>query len=202
MKKLAGLETLSYNFQYNLVSINYFYHYYFTIIIVIIIVISGRRSSNTPGHRFFFHIASFFTQPAQQAFPFGFGAKRDRGRGFLVFIIFTRSLTLVPRSLLLNRTEPLATQATVNLMRLRHHVHRQPSSKYEHRRTSALLRNIRNIMICMGKKPIVSVTYENERISIKNSLSYLKCVLRLSCVVHGPICGHFFGFLCKRFSDS
>ena len=37
---------------------------------------------------------------------------------------FTRSLTLVPRSLLLNRTEPLATQATVNLMRLRHHVHR------------------------------------------------------------------------------
>ena len=32
----------------------------------------------------------------------------------------------------------------------------------------------------MGKKPIVSVTYENERISIKNSLPYLKCVLRLS----------------------
>ena len=46
------------------------------------------------------------------------------------------------------------------------------------------------------KKPIVSVTYENERISIKNSLPYLKCVLRLSCVVHGPI----YGFLCKRFS--
>ena len=39
----------------------------------------------------------------------------------------------------------------------------------------------------MGKKPIVSVTYENERISIKNRLLYLKCVLRLSCVVHGPI---------------
>ena len=36
----------------------------------------------------------------------------------------------------------------------------------------------------MGKKPIVSVTYENERISIKNSLPYLKCVLGLSCVVH------------------
>ena len=32
----------------------------------------------------------------------------------------------------------------------------------------------------MGKKPIVSVTYENERISIKNSLPYLKCVLGLS----------------------
>ena len=39
----------------------------------------------------------------------------------------------------------------------------------------------------MGKKTIVSVTYENERISIKNSLPYLKCVLRLSCVVHGAI---------------
>ena len=33
-----------------------------------------------------------------------------------------------------------------------------PSSKYEHRRTSALLHNIRNTRICMGKKPIVSVT--------------------------------------------
>ena len=33
----------------------------------------------------------------------------------------------------------------------------------------------------MGKKPIVSVTYEKERISTKkNSLPYLKCVLRLS----------------------
>ena len=27
-----------------------------------------------------------------------------------------------------------------------------PSSKYEHRRASALLRNIQNIRICMGKK--------------------------------------------------
>ena len=62
-----------------------------------------------------------------------------------------------------------------------------PSSKYEHRRASALLRNIQNVRICMGKKTIVSVTYENERTSIKNSLPYLKCVLRLSCVVHGPI---------------
>ena len=33
-----------------------------------------------------------------------------------------------------------------------------PRSKYEHPRTSALLRNIRNIRICMGKKTIVSVT--------------------------------------------
>ena len=75
-----------------------------------------------------------------------------------------------------------------------------PSSKYEHRWASALLRNIQNIRICMGKKPVVSVTYENERISIKSSLPYLKCVLRLSCVVHGPIYCRFIGFLCKQFS--
>ena len=51
----------------------------------------------------------------------------------------------------------------------------------------------------MGKKPIVSLTYENERISIKkNSLPYLKCVLRLSCVVHGPIYGRFMGYYVNR----
>ena len=53
-----------------------------------------------------------------------------------------------------------------------------------------------------GKKNLSflnSVTYENERISIKNSLPYLKCVLRLSCVVHGPIYGHFLGFYVNRF---
>ena len=44
-----------------------------------------------------------------------------------------------------------------------------------------------------GKKPIVSVTYENERISIK------KCVLRLSCVVHGPIYGRFMGLYVNGF---
>ena len=68
-----------------------------------------------------------------------------------------------------------------------------PSSKYEHRRASALLRNIRNMRICLGKKLIVSVTYENERILIKNSSPYIKCVLRLSCVTHGPIHGRFMG---------
>ena len=52
----------------------------------------------------------------------------------------------------------------------------------------------------MGKKPIVSVTYENERISIKKQLTLLKCVLRLSCAVLRPIYGRFMGFLCKRFS--
>ena len=51
----------------------------------------------------------------------------------------------------------------------------------------------------MGKKPIVSVTDENEGISIKNSLHYLKCVLRLSCVVHGPIYGCFMGFYLNAF---
>ena len=52
----------------------------------------------------------------------------------------------------------------------------------------------------MGKKPIVSVTYENERILIKNSLPYLKCVLRLSHVVLWPIYGRFMGFYVKVFS--
>ena len=46
----------------------------------------------------------------------------------------------------------------------------------------------------MGKKPTVSATYENERISIKNSLPYLNCALRLSCVVHRPIYGRSVGF--------
>ena len=46
----------------------------------------------------------------------------------------------------------------------------------------------------MGKKAIVSVTYENEGTSINNSLPYLKCVLRLSCEVHGPIYDRFMGF--------
>ena len=65
---------------------------------------------------------------------------------------------------------------------------------------SALLRNIQNKRICIGKKPIVSVTHENERISIKKtSLPYIKCVLRLSCVVHGPIYGRFMGFYVNGF---
>ena len=51
----------------------------------------------------------------------------------------------------------------------------------------------------MRKKPIVSVTYENERISIKNSLPYLKCVLHLSCVVHGPIYGRCLDFYVNGF---
>ena len=45
----------------------------------------------------------------------------------------------------------------------------------------------------MEKISIVSVTYENERISIRNSLPYIKCVLRLSWAVHGPIYDRFMG---------
>ena len=46
----------------------------------------------------------------------------------------------------------------------------------------------------MGKKKaIISVIYQNERILIKNSLPYIKYVLRLSCVAHGPIHGRFIG---------
>ena len=68
-----------------------------------------------------------------------------------------------------------------------------PSSKYEHQLASALLRNIQNIRICIGKKPIVSVTYENERISIKNSLM---CVTSLLCGPRADL-WPFYGFLCK-----
>ena len=46
--------------------------------------------------------------------------------------------------------------------------------------------DIRNIKICMVKKPIVFVTYGNKKISIKNSVSSL-------CVVLGPIYGRFMG---------
>ena len=74
-----------------------------------------------------------------------------------------------------------------------------PSSNYGHRQASALLHNIQNTRIRMGKKPIVSVTYKNERILIENSLLYLKCVLRLSCVVHRPIYGLFMGFYVNAF---
>ena len=76
------------------------------------------------------------------------------------------------------------------------------------RRKSALLRKIRSKRIRLGfvrgKKPIVSETYENERIFIKNSKPYIKCVLRLSRVVHGPIYGRFMGrngFLSPMFAD-
>ena len=51
----------------------------------------------------------------------------------------------------------------------------------------------------MRKKPIVSVSYENERISIKNSLPYLKCVTSLLCGPRADL-WPFYGFFGKRFS--
>ena len=50
----------------------------------------------------------------------------------------------------------------------------------------------------MGKKPIVSVTYENERISIKKQLNLLKmCGTSLLCGPQADL-WPFYGFLCKR----
>ena len=51
-------------------------------------------------------------------FPFSFGAKKDRETRLSV--LTEREMTLVPRSLLLNRTETLATQAmlVINLQRI------------------------------------------------------------------------------------
>ena len=50
----------------------------------------------------------------------------------------------------------------------------------------------------MGIKPIFSVACKNESISIKNSLPYLKCVLRLSCVVHSRFMGYNVVMVCLR----
>ena len=76
------------------------------------------------------------------------------------------------------------------------------SSKNEHRRKSAMLRNIWNIRICVGKIPIVSVTYKNERISIKKLLTLHKmCVTSLLCDPWAHL-WPFYGLYWKRFSLS
>ena len=49
-----------------------------------------------------------------------------------------------------------------------------------------------------GKKTYRFCNLRKWRISIKNSLPYLKCVLSLSYVVHGPIYGRFMGFYVER----
>ena len=69
-----------------------------------------------------------------------------------------------------------------------------PSSKYEYRRTSALLRNILNIRICFRKKPIISVRLSE--ITLHKML-----VTSLLC---GPWADlwPFYGLYCKRFSLS
>ena len=51
----------------------------------------------------------------------------------------------------------------------------------------------------MGKKPIVSVTYENERISIKKQLTLKICVTSLLCGPRADL-WQCYGFLYKRFS--
>ena len=52
----------------------------------------------------------------------------------------------------------------------------------------------------MGKKPIVSVTYENERISIKKQLTlHSMCVTSLLCGPRADLLP-FYGFLWQRFS--
>ena len=75
-----------------------------------------------------------------------------------------------------------------------------PSSKYEHRRASALLRNIQNIRICMGKKTyrFCALRKWKDFNKKKNSLPYLKCVTSLLCGPRADL-WPFYGFLCKRF---
>ena len=49
------------------------------------------------------------------------------------------------------------------------------------------------IRICMGKKTYHFRHPQKWKDFNKNSLPFIKCVLRLSCVVHGPIHGRFMG---------
>ena len=78
-----------------------------------------------------------------------------------------------------------------------------PRSKYEQNirivAYGLLLRNIRNIWICMGKTYCFYNLRKYNDFNKKNSLPYLKCVLPLSCVVHGPIYGRFMGFYVNGF---
>ena len=62
-----------------------------------------------------------------------------------------------------------------------------------------IVANIQNIRICAGKKTYRFCNLRKWKDFNKNSLPYLKCVLRLSCVVHGPIYGRFIGFYVNGF---
>ena len=74
-----------------------------------------------------------------------------------------------------------------------------PSSKYEHQLTSALLRNIRNIMICIGKN-FRFCNLRKRKDSNKKQLTLLKmCVSSLLCGPRADI-WPLYAFLCKRFS--
>ena len=75
-----------------------------------------------------------------------------------------------------------------------------PSTKYELRRTSALLlRNIRNIRICMGKKTYRFCNLRKWKDSIKKLTLLKMCVASLLCGPRADL-WPFYGFLCKRFS--
>ena len=75
-----------------------------------------------------------------------------------------------------------------------------PSSKYEHRRASALLRNIQNTRICMGKK---TYRFRNPRkwkdFNIKQLTLLKMCVASLLCCPRADL-WPFYGFLRQRFS--
>ena len=51
----------------------------------------------------------------------------------------------------------------------------------------------------MGKNLSFPQPTKMKGFQLKNSLPYLQCVLRLSCVVHGPIYGRFIGFYVNEF---
>ena len=69
-----------------------------------------------------------------------------------------------------------------------------PSSKYEHRRASTLLRNIQNIWICVGKKNIVSDLRKWKDFN-KKQLTLLKmCDKSLLCGLRADL-WPFYGFL-------
>ena len=70
----------------------------------------------------------------------------------------------------------------------------------EHRRASALLRNIQNIRICVGKKPYRFCNLRQWNDFNKKQLTLLKmCVTSLLCGPRADL-WPFYGFLCKRFS--
>ena len=56
-----------------------------------------------------------------------------------------------------------------------------------------------SIRISMGKKTYRFSNLRKWKDYNKKQLTYLKCVLRLSCVVHGPIYGRFIGFYVNDF---
>ena len=64
-----------------------------------------------------------------------------------------------------------------------------PTSKYEHRRVSALLRNIQNIRICMGKKTFRFSDLRKSKDFNKKQLTLLKmCVTSLLCGPRADLC--------------